>query len=333
MFARRTRHTKTGSAHTERAYRTDLRHFAAFLEGRRRYAEATRRDAELYLSRLAADYKPRTVRRRVSTVRSFYRFLRGVELVAANPFDALDLPDFDRKSETHKVLSDDEFERVLDLLRRDVADANTAFVGAEGGQPKQRAFTALFAAARRRIALTLMGQGGLRCAETLGLRGDSIVERSDGFSLAFSGKGGKVRVVPLVGFAYPALWDWLAIRRHVPTATDRILVTMPGQPVAVTQIRRDCLALGGRARTRHALTPHVLRRTFATRTLKSSGDLRAVQELLGHASISTTEVYTFVAQEGLRAVVESTGSGAQEHRSGPVLRARPRAAGRTAPVA
>mgnify|MGYP002021194088 CR=1 FL=1 len=80
LFIARTRHTKTGSAHTEQAYRTDLRHLGAFLTGRRRsYHDVVRRDAALYLSRLATRYAPRTVRRRISTCRSFYRFLRGIE--------------------------------------------------------------------------------------------------------------------------------------------------------------------------------------------------------------------------------------------------------------
>ena len=320
LFIARTRHTKTGSAHTEQAYRTDLRHLGAFLTGRRRsYHDVVRRDAALYLSRLATRYAPRTVRRRISTCRSFYRFLRGIELVAANPFDALDLPSFDRRSETHKVLTDEEHERVLALLRSDVDEANRAFVEAEAGRPKQVAFGRLFAATRRRAALTLMGLGGLRCAEVLHLSAESIIQRPDGFYLRFAGKGEKVRTVPLVGFAYPAVFDWLSVRRHVPAATDRVLVTLTGRPVRRNQMQRDCRALGDRAEVRVPLTPHVLRRTFATRTLKASGDLRAVQDLLGHASISTTEVYTFVAEEGLRSVVEGTGFGAREHQRGPVL--------------
>jgi len=321
LFITRTRHTRTGSAHTERAYRTDLRHYEAFLKRRRRrYADVGRRDAELYLSRLAGELAPRTVRRRISCVRSFYRYLRAIELVAANPFDALDLPDFDRKSETHKVLTDDEFERALHLLVRDVTEANEAFVSAERGRLKQRAFAGLFHATRRRAALTLMGMGGLRSAEVRGLTATSIVPKSTGFSLTFIGKRSKIRTVPLVGAAYPALSDWLAVRRNVPASTDRVLLTLTGLAVGPKQIRRDCRVLGERVETRHKLTPHVLRRTFATRALASSGDLRGVQDLLGHATLSTTEIYTFVEEEGLRAIVEGTGFSTSDR--GPVLTGR-----------
>ena len=109
LFIGRTRHTRTGSRHTERAYRIDLQHYGAFLNAEGLTLRTVRRRAaERYLARLSTEAAPRTVRRRVSCVRSFYRFLRGIEVVSANPFDALDLPAFDRKSETHKVLSDDE---------------------------------------------------------------------------------------------------------------------------------------------------------------------------------------------------------------------------------
>ena len=312
LFVSRTRHTRSGSAHTERAYRTDLRNFGDFLAAcgpahvPLAFDAVTRRDAELYLARLAAGHAARTVRRRVSCVRSFYRFLRGLELVAQNPFDALDLPDVDRKSETHKVLSDDELARAASLLSADVARADRRLATSERGRDRARAFAALFTATRRRVAFTLMAFAGLRRAEVLGLTHDAIVERPDGFSLAFTGKGGKRRTVPLVGFAYPPMFDWLAVRRRVPTATPAVLVTLAGRAVVPKQLKRDCAWIGAHVGTRHPLTPHVLRRTFATRALRASGDIRSVQVLLGHASIGTTEVYTHVDLDGLRALVEAT---------------------------
>ena len=309
LFIGRTRHTRSGSPHTEAAYRADLRHYAAFLASRGpgdrplAHDEVTRREAELYLVRLSAEHSARTVRRRVSCVRSFYRFLRTVEAVAHNPFDAaLDLPDVDRKSETHKVLSDDELAHALRLLAGDVTSARQRL----GDRPSGRAFSRLLAATRRRAALTLMALAGLRRAEVVGLTKDALVERRDGFSLRFAGKGGKTRTVPLSTAAHPALVEWLAVRVRVPTAVPHVFVTTAGRAVDPQQVRRDCQKLGERIGTRFPLTPHVLRRTFATRTLQASGDIRAVQVLLGHASIQTTEVYTHVDEDGLRALVEAT---------------------------
>jgi len=304
LFLGRTRHTRSGSPHTEAAYRADLRHYAAFLDARALAFDAvTRRDAELYLVRLSAEHSARTVRRRVSCVRSFYRFLRTVEAVALSPFDAaLDLPAIDRKSETHKVLTDDELAHALRLLAADVTRARQRL----GDRPSGRAFSRLLAATRRRAAVTLMALGGLRRAEVVGLTKDALVERPDGFSLRFAGKGGKTRTVPLSTAAHPALVEWLAVRVRVPTVVPHVFVTTAGRPVDPQQIKRDCRRLGDRIGARFRLTPHVLRRTFATRALRASGDIRSVQVLLGHASIQTTEVYTHVDEDGLRALVEST---------------------------
>lgn len=309
LFLGRTRHTRSGSPHTEAAYRADLRHYAAFLDAHGpkgvplAFDAVTRRDAELYLVRLSAEHSARTVRRRVSCVRSFYRFLRTVEAVAHNPFDAaLDLPAIDRKSETHKVLTDDELAHALRLLATDVTRARQRL----GDRPSGRAFSRLLAATRRRAAVTLMALGGLRRAEVVGLTKDALVERPDGFSLRFTGKGGKTRTVPLSTAAHPSLVEWLAVRVRVPTVVPHVFVTTAGRPVDPQQIKRDCRRLGDRIGARFRLTPHVLRRTFATRALRASGDIRSVQVLLGHASIQTTEVYTHVDEDGLRALVEST---------------------------
>ena len=324
LFVGRTRHTKTGSPHTERAYRTDLAHFGAFLAERRvSYADVARRDAEAYLAGLSATHKPRTVRRRVSCLRSLYRFLRGVELVAANPFDSLDLPAFDRKSETHKVLTDDELERAVALLSSDLVTARRRLEETERGPGRNRAFAALFTSARRRATVTLMAFGGLRCGEVLGLAPSAFVGKPDGYYLSFTGKGSKVRTVPLAGLAYPAMGDWLAVRRRVPVLADRLFVTLAGQALDPAQLFRECARLGQRVKARISLTPHVLRRTFATRTLRQSGDLRGVQELLGHATLATTEVYTHIDEAGLRHLVEAAAVAlpgcVREHERGPVL--------------
>ena len=329
LFIGRTRHTRTGSPHTERAYRADLRHFGAYLtEQRLPYADVARREAEAYLVVLSAEHAARTVQRRVSCVRGLYRFLQGIGIVKANPFVGLDLPSFDRKSETHKVLSDAELERAVAALAHDVAETRDRWTAIGRGPGHARAFAAHFTAARRRATATLMAFGGLRCGEVLGMTVEAFVQRPDGFSLAFTGKGAKRRTVPLAGAAYPALHDWLAVRRHVPARTDRVFVTLSGLPVDPAQVRRECNRLGERVGTRVRLSPHVLRRTFATRTLRASGDLRGVQDLLGHAQIGTTEIYTHVDDEGLRDLVESTAlalpPGIRDPARGPI--ARPSAA-------
>ena len=325
LFIGRTGRTKSGSPHTARAYRTDLRDFERFLTDRGLTLHSVRRrEAEAFITILSARVCARTVDRRVSTLRSFYKFLGGIDEVTTNPFTAHDLPSFDRKSETHKVLTRDELERLSSRLSSDVADANRAF-GKAAKAKRPRAFASLMVATRRRACLSLMAFGGLRVAEVLALPKHAFQTRADGFSLTFTGKGNKTRSIPLVGFAYPAMFDWLTVRRHLPTSSQSVFVTMTGRPVWYSQIERSCVRLGEKIKTQVRLTPHVLRRTFATQNLKASGDIRAVQVLLGHASIQTTQFYTHVDEESLRRLVEATGHtmgiGQREHANGPLVRA------------
>lgn len=324
LFIGRTRRTRTGSVHTERAYRCDLRSFHAFLTDRAvRFADVRRRHAEAYVTMLSTQVQARTVRRRVSTIHSFYVFLRGIEEVAHDPFASHDLPSFDDKSETHKVLTPDQLERAVALLSADVVEAQKVFARSKGIK-RSRAFATLFCAARRRACFTLMAFAGLRSHEVLGLTTMALVTLPDGYGLTFSGKGAKVRTIPLVGFAYPAIFDWLTVRREVPTRAEYVFVSLNGNRIAPNQLWRDTTTIGKRVNCRFSLTPHALRRTCATRGLEASGDIRAVQELLGHASIQTTQIYTHVATDTLRKLVEMPGFassiGTTEHARGPLIR-------------
>lgn len=307
LFLTRTRHTKTGSDHTATAYRTDLQSLTAFIARRRlTLSTVSRAEAARYLAELSAEVKPRTVRRRISCIRSFYRFLRSIEATPDNPFDALDLPSFDIKSETHKVLTEQQLEQALALLASDAADARATFDAARLSVDRTRAFRRLFTAVRRRAIFSLAGLGGLRTAEFLGLGVTSFDQTPAGFTVSFQGKGSKRRTVPIVGRLYPALVDWLTVRREVPTAATTLFITLQGKPVRGNQVRRDAKALGERIGLPFPLGPHVLRRTFATHGLAATGNLRGVGDLLGHASVSTTQIYTHVDQSGLREIAEAT---------------------------
>ena len=320
LFLQRTRHVRTGSPHTLRAYRTDLRRLAAFLDRTGLdYLRLRRSAAERYLAEIAAESAPRTVRRRISCVRSFYRFLIQIEAATTNPFSALDLPSFDAKSETHKVWNAAEVERAVTALREDLLAARRAVAHAEPGRPRARTWGHLFLAARRRSVFVLMAVTGLRRGELIGLRAGSLVGTTNGFALRVTGKGSKTRTVPLSGAAYPALEDWLVVRRRVPTASDALFITQTGQPLLPKQLRRLLMKLNGRVRPQHAASPHTIRRTFASHRLAATGDIRAVQEVLGHASIATTQIYTYVDDAKLRQIVEADPFGRGEHARGPLL--------------
>ena len=297
LFLGRTRHTRSGSPHTEAAYRADLRHYAAFLDARGpeglplAFDAVTRRDAELYLVRLSAEHSARTVRRRVSCVRSFYRFLRTVEAVAHNPFDAaLDLPAFDRKSETHKVLTDDELAHALRLLATDVTRARQRL----GDRPSGRAFSRLLAATRRRAAVTLMALGGLRRAEVVGLTKDALVERPDGFSLRFAGKGGKTRVVPILPAIRAAIAAYVDACPHDLNPGKPLFRGARGGPLSPGLVQKAVADVRAEVGLPANATPHALRHSFASHLLGAGADLRSLQELLGHASLGSTQIYTEV---------------------------------------
>ena len=316
LFLERTRHTRTGSPETLDAYRRDLACWLAHLaRSATPYDRVPRLVAVRYVAHLSARFAPRTVRRRVSSARSFYRFLTGLECVSANPFDALDLPNFERTSERHKVWSPEETERALALLRDEVRAARLAYAR----RPRGRALVRLVRAVRRRALFVVAISAGLRRIEVLGLSRSSLVSGSDGFYLRVVGKGRRLREVPLHGYAYPALCDWLTVRRLLPTRSEALFVTFDGQPSSPKALYHVCAWLNRRMRATYPLHPHMLRRIFATRQLEATHDLRAVQELLGHKDISATQIYTHVDRKSLRRHVEAVPLVESEHQHGPLL--------------
>ena len=293
LFIGRTGRTKSGSPHTARAYRTDLRDFERFLTDRGLTLHSVRRrEAEAFITILSARVCARTVDRRVSTLRSFYKFLGGIDEVTTNPFTAHDLPSFDRKSETHKVLTRDELERLASRLSSDVADANRAF-GKAAKAKRPRAFASLMVATRRRACLSLMAFGGLRVAEVLTLPRHAFQTRADGFSLTFTGKGNEDSEHPARRLCL-SRYVRLADRAPSPSHVLPVSLCYHDRTPGVVQPDRARASAWARGQDPGPADASRWRRTFATQNRKASGDIRAVQVLLGHASIQTTPVYTHV---------------------------------------
>ncbi len=319
-FLEKTRHTRSASPHTHRAYATDLAHYGQFLDKAGVAFDAlSRAEAERYTAHLASATGPRTVRRRISCIRGFYRWLIQLGEVEVNPFTTLSLPAFDSRSETHKVWTEEETERALALLRDEVRAAARDYARSRSARDLKR----LFLATRRRALLVVMLAAGLRRAEASSLTRTSLIHEEDGYYLRIMGKGRKVREVPVHGYAYPALCDWLTLRRTVPSRSDALFLTHEGRPFSPRLVYQTCRYVERRVHTAHPLHPHLLRRTFATRQLEASRDLRAVQELLGHASIVTTQIYTHVDRKSLRRTLEAAPILASEHQHGPLLSSAP----------
>jgi len=268
------------------AYRNDLIDLSGFLAARGMALETAEPQA-LHDYLLATDTRrlaPRTVARRLSAIRQFYRFLLTDGVRGDDPTNRLDTPRLGRP--LPKMLSEDEVARLI---------ATAAAWPEEEG-------------VRLRCLLELLYATGLRVSElvTLPL---AAAQRDPRFMLV-RGKGGKERVVPLSAPSRHALAEYLVVRKaFLPEdRTSRFLFPSRGREGHLT--RQRCgqllkeLALGANLDPAR-LSPHVLRHAFASHLLDHGADLRSVQQMLGHADIATTQIYTHVQNDRLRRLVEA----------------------------
>jgi site-specific recombinase XerD len=265
------------SPSTLRAYAADLRQLDRWLGAAG--VDPVAAD-ELLLRRFAAHlgtlrYAPATAARKLSAARGAFAFMLDRGLIERNP--AALVPGPRRVRTLPATLSEPEVERLLD---RPLAS-----------EPRRL---------RDRALLELLYGCGLRASEACGLRMGDV--HADEGIVRVTGKGGKERVVPLGGAAADALGRYLRDGRPRlgRPRTDRVFVSVRGRPLGPTDIRRALrheLAAAGLAER----SPHALRHTFATHLLEHGADLRSIQELLGHASVGTTQVYTHVSVRHLRA--------------------------------
>ncbi len=278
------------SPHTLRATDADLRDLAGFVLAHRPDLEEApdalalvdRRDLRAYLATLMERAQsPRTIARKLATLRSFYRFLVRDGTRSTSPMDGLRNPRLGRPLPSPLDLS-----ATLELLDAPAGDGP--------------------AASRDRAFLELLYAAGLRVSEATNLTLDRLdLERR---SVRVIGKGNKTRDVPIHARAAAALSEWLAVRPALISAatsvatTELVFLADRGGPLSDRSARRlveRAAKQGGLGRHVH---PHQLRHGFATHLLDRGLDLRLIQELLGHASISTTQVYTHVSVDQLQRV-------------------------------
>ena len=274
---------RNAAANTLAAYQRDLEDLSAFLK--RGLADAGAADLRKYLGFLADnDLSPRTQARRLSALKQFYRFLVEDGRRSDDPTAALDAPKLGRP--LPKLLSEEEMISLIGVCN--------ALDGAEG--------------ARLLAMIELLYATGLRVSELVRLP-VSVVMRDQPF-LTVKGKGGKERLVPLNGPARGALNAYLALRgsfmKGVPNSP--FLFPSRGKEGHLTRQRFGQLLkeIALKANIDPArVSPHVLRHAFATHLLDHGADLRSLQKMLGHADISTTQIYTHVQQDRLKSLVEA----------------------------
>ncbi len=276
---------------TIRAYRADISDFAAA----RGVGRAWSISAEAAIDYLAARTRrgrrgdpglaPSSLRRRAAALKGFYRFAYGEGLIGVDVAAHLDLPRPARL--LPETLTVDETRRLLDAAHGANADPHGL---------------------RDRAILELLYAAGLRISEAIGLDREDL--STDGAFVRVIGKGDKERLVPVGDIALDWLARWidgprgalLAARHVVPVRGGPLFLGDRGGRLARQQAWAAVKRAAGRAGLAERVSPHTLRHSFATHLLEGGADLRIVQELLGHASISTTQLYTHLTGERIRDV-------------------------------
>ena len=276
------------SPNTLEAYRLDLEHAADWMGG----VGITTWD-RLDRARLRAwvawmhdeGYAPASISRKVSALRSLYRYLSREGRVEKNPLTHL--PPAKRARTLPNVLTVDEVERLV--------------AAPAGDNPL---------VLRDRALLEVMYATGLRVSELLSLTLDGIDWTRN--SIMIRGKGNKERVVLLGALATDALERYVHEARPAldREKSDQLFLSNLGRPLSVRRFHDILAAYLKQAGIERHITPHALRHSFATHMLEGGADLRVVQELLGHSSVSTTQVYTHVSDAHLREIYMKAHEGA-----------------------
>ncbi len=271
------------SPRTVSAYRRDLEAFAAWLERRRLAPERVDRAAvRRYLGeRRDAGLSARSAARALSALRGFYRFLVATGAAASDPTENVPSPALWRT--VPHTLTAEEVEALLEAP--------------DTGTPR---------GIRDRAMLETLYATGLRVSELLALTLDRT--RLDPGFVRVVGKGRKERIVPLGSSAIEWIGRYLdGVRPRLDRERrPELFLNMRGRPMTRQGFWKNLREYGARAGIRSHLSPHVLRHSFATHLVEHGADLRAVQMMLGHAALTTTEIYTHVARERLRRLYDAT---------------------------
>jgi len=268
------------SARTVAAYRRDLEQFSEELLQRdiTPPGQATEHDIRRFIARRHRQgLGARSIQRLLSAIRSFYRWLMKEGRSRSNPAAQVRAPKTARK--LPGTLDTDAVARLLDI-----PDDNPL-------------------ALRDKAIMELFYSSGLRLSELASLRWDQV-DTASGL-VTVTGKGNKTRVVPLGSYAAAALAAWQRVRGQFAGFEEPcVFVSNRGRPIAPRTIQSRIRHWARRQGLPQKVYPHLLRHSFASHVLESSGDLRAVQELLGHADISTTQVYTHLDFQHLASVYD-----------------------------
>ncbi|NMC33260.1 MAG: tyrosine recombinase XerC [Veillonellaceae bacterium] len=276
--------TKNVSPHTVNNYRRDIEQFLEFLR-RLSAGDFMFKAVDVFLARrylaslVSRDYSRKTVARHIAALRSFFRYLCRVQLIDSNPFVGIRTPKLERR--LPQFLDMPEMEDLLKLPPPTVLGR------------------------RDSALLELLYGAGVRVSELVGLSLRNL-DLSEQYILVF-GKGSKERIIPIGRMAVKAISSYLqesrpSLQRKHAEATDALFLNHNGTPLSDRSVRRILDKYVTSLAVHKRVTPHTLRHSFATHLLDNGADLRSVQELLGHVSLKTTQVYTHISSERLLSV-------------------------------
>jgi integrase/recombinase XerC len=280
------------SRHTTTSYARDLHAFARWCEVHkveglasldqqtvRQFAAASHRDG----------LSPRSIQRRLSTLRGLFGFCIREGVLKVNPAADVRAPKAARR-----LPSALDVDRMTRLLEGGKDQTPTGQTDADESE---------FALVRDRAIMELLYSSGLRLSELVGLDLDrlDLADRT----VRVLGKGSKTRIVPVGGHAVKALDHWLSVRASaLTTSTPAVFIGSTGRRISTRTVQRRVALWARRRGIDVKVHPHLFRHSFATHLLESSQDLRGVQELLGHANISTTQIYTHLDFQHLARVYD-----------------------------
>ena len=268
------------SKNTTSSYRRDLNKFSKFLKASdvNDFESLTEEMCSAWIADLFQNnVSARSIQRHISSARGFFNYLKKSGVVRNSPFELINSP----KSPSHlpNILSPEEVSQLLNFKPKNVQE-------------------------KRDLAIIeLIYSSGLRVSETVNTNlGD--FEDNKNF-LRVLGKGSKTRLVPVGRYAKNAIEDWIIERNKLATKDGSLFVNLRGNRIttrSVQQRLKNIAIMQGLP----PVNPHMLRHSFATHLLESSGDLRSIQELLGHSSLSTTQIYTRLDYQHLIKVYENS---------------------------
>jgi integrase/recombinase XerC len=268
------------SKNTVNSYQRDLNKLSKFLGASNinNFSSLTEEMCSSWIANLFQNnVGARSIQRHISSAKGFFNYLKKSGLVTESPFELINSP----KSPSHlpNVLSPEEVSQLLNF------------------KPKN-------AQEKRDLAMIeLIYSSGLRVSETINVNLRDFEDNKN--FLRVLGKGSKTRLVPVGRYAQNAINDWMIEREKLATKDDSLFVNLRGKRITTRSVQerlKNIAIMQGLP----PVNPHMLRHSFATHLLESSGDLRSIQELLGHSSLSTTQIYTRLDYQHLIKVYENS---------------------------